>query len=139
MRLAGRGLKKALLLRALLFDSGHLRSRLLQFRARLRNPRLQLAHALRIAALARRGPFQLHSCVAGARLRLQHLAVQLVSALGQCVLARFLLRNLLDRAVDLLRQCRNLRSRRAWSASIAAMRLASTTRSLPRSSSRTAA
>ena len=45
---------------------------------------------------------------AGAGLRLQNLAVQLIAALGQRVLARFLLRNLLDRTVHPLRERGNL-------------------------------
>ena len=122
-------------------NPGQLRSRLLQLRAA--TPQCALsssAHALRVAALARRRPLQLHGRFAGARLRLLPFAVQLVAALGQRVLAGFLLRSissaeLLIRSVSAAISA----SSRAWSASIAAMRLASTTRSRPRSSSRTAA
>ena len=58
VRFACRRLEKAPLLRALLIDSSHLRSRLLKFRARSRDPRFQLAHALCVAALPRFSPLQ---------------------------------------------------------------------------------
>ena len=87
-------LKKAALLRALFGNAGQLHAGLLQLGACGGNARLQFAHALGVAALASSGALQLHGGFVGAVLRLLALAVQLIAALGERVLAGFLLRNL---------------------------------------------
>ena len=137
--LAGRRLHKALVLCAFFCYAGQLHARLLQLRGSRGNARLKLGDALGVAAFARNGALQFQGRLAGPPLGFLAFLLQRVAALGQqCWLASSLsifAAELLMRSVSAAISSSNF----FWSASIAAMRLANTTRSRSRSSSRTAA
>ena len=103
-RFACRSLQEGVLLRALLGDTAQLTARNLKLRRCGGDSRFQLAHALGVGALPRRGAFQFDRRSICLVLSLLHLAVQLVAALGEGVLVGFQLAYFRSRAVDALGQ-----------------------------------